>query len=274
MIDAGVRRIHVLAWRDLDDVDAGGSEVHADELMSRWATAGLDIVHRTSAASRPAGARSASWVRGDPAGQPLHRLPTSRCCRAARTDGPIRRPRRDLERRSVVLAAVVSEAATDDRPPRPRPDVGPDHAAAVRRDRSRRGSPGRPAVLPARCHRDPLRIHPRGAARTRFLPRQGHGGAQRGRGVLHARWTAIGVAARGGRRPLRPREAVPPRPRQPRPRRGKRSRTCACAWSAMGHSPASCGRGSRPTMPATGWSSPATSNDTGCATSTAEPGSC
>jgi glycosyltransferase involved in cell wall biosynthesis len=58
MIDAGARRIHVLAWRDLDDVDAGGSEVHADELMSRWATAGLDIVHRTSAASgQPAHAR-------------------------------------------------------------------------------------------------------------------------------------------------------------------------------------------------------------------------
>src|SRR5262245_39691038 len=27
----GVARIHVLAWRDLDDPDAGGSEVHADE---------------------------------------------------------------------------------------------------------------------------------------------------------------------------------------------------------------------------------------------------
>ncbi len=46
----GVRRVHVLAWRDLDDPDAGGSEVHADEFMRRWAAAGLDIVHRTSAA--------------------------------------------------------------------------------------------------------------------------------------------------------------------------------------------------------------------------------
>ncbi len=46
----GVRRIHVLAWRDLDDPDAGGSEVHADECERRWAAAGLDIVHRTSAA--------------------------------------------------------------------------------------------------------------------------------------------------------------------------------------------------------------------------------
>lgn len=54
----GVRRIHALAWRDLDDPDAGGSEVHADEFMRRWAAAGLDIVHRTSAAAgRPPTAR-------------------------------------------------------------------------------------------------------------------------------------------------------------------------------------------------------------------------
>jgi glycosyltransferase involved in cell wall biosynthesis len=50
MITAGVRRVHVLAWRDLDDPDAGGSEVHADEFMRRWAAAGLDVTHRTSAA--------------------------------------------------------------------------------------------------------------------------------------------------------------------------------------------------------------------------------
>ena len=50
VVAAGVRRVHVLAWRDLDDPDAGGSELHADEFMRRWAAAGLDIVHRTSAA--------------------------------------------------------------------------------------------------------------------------------------------------------------------------------------------------------------------------------
>lgn len=46
----GIRRVHSLAWRDLDDPDAGGSEVHADEFMRRWADAGLEITHRTSAA--------------------------------------------------------------------------------------------------------------------------------------------------------------------------------------------------------------------------------
>ena len=36
MASRGVRRVHVLAWRDLDDREAGGSENHADEFMTRW----------------------------------------------------------------------------------------------------------------------------------------------------------------------------------------------------------------------------------------------
>lgn len=48
LIDLGVRRVHTLAWRDLDDLDAGGSEVHADEFMRRWSAAGLEVLHRTS----------------------------------------------------------------------------------------------------------------------------------------------------------------------------------------------------------------------------------
>lgn len=50
LIARGVRRVHVFAWRDLDDPDAGGSEVHADEFMRRWAASGLEVTHRTSAA--------------------------------------------------------------------------------------------------------------------------------------------------------------------------------------------------------------------------------
>jgi len=48
MIDRGVRRIHVLAWRDLADPESGGSEIHADHFMRRWQEAGLDVLHRTS----------------------------------------------------------------------------------------------------------------------------------------------------------------------------------------------------------------------------------
>ncbi len=51
LLARGVRRVHTLAWRDLDDPDAGGSEVHADEFMRRWAAAGLEVTHRTSAAA-------------------------------------------------------------------------------------------------------------------------------------------------------------------------------------------------------------------------------
>ncbi len=57
----GIRRIHVLAWRDLDDPDAGGSEIHADEFMRRWAEVGLEVTHRTS---RAAGLPSVSTRNG------------------------------------------------------------------------------------------------------------------------------------------------------------------------------------------------------------------
>jgi glycosyltransferase involved in cell wall biosynthesis len=49
LADHQVRRIHVLQWRDLDDEEAGGSEVHADEVLRRWAAVGLDVTLRTSA---------------------------------------------------------------------------------------------------------------------------------------------------------------------------------------------------------------------------------
>jgi glycosyltransferase involved in cell wall biosynthesis len=51
---AGVRRIHALAWRDLDDVEAGGSELHIHEVARRWAAAGVEITLRTS------------WAQGQP----------------------------------------------------------------------------------------------------------------------------------------------------------------------------------------------------------------
>jgi len=53
--EAGLRRIHILAWRDLDDPEAGGSEIHAARVAERWAEAGLEISMRTSfAAGHPA----------------------------------------------------------------------------------------------------------------------------------------------------------------------------------------------------------------------------
>jgi glycosyltransferase involved in cell wall biosynthesis len=47
--DAGIHRVQLLAWRELGDPEAGGSEVHAHEVMRRWAAAGMAVTIRTSA---------------------------------------------------------------------------------------------------------------------------------------------------------------------------------------------------------------------------------
>jgi glycosyltransferase involved in cell wall biosynthesis len=53
---SGIRRVHFVAWRDLDDPEAGGSELHAHMVASLWAAGGLDVTFRTSAV--PGGARA------------------------------------------------------------------------------------------------------------------------------------------------------------------------------------------------------------------------
>ena len=49
--DSGLGRVHMLAWRDLADPEAGGSELHADRVARVWAEAGIEVTLRTSAAS-------------------------------------------------------------------------------------------------------------------------------------------------------------------------------------------------------------------------------
>jgi glycosyltransferase involved in cell wall biosynthesis len=46
---ASLKRIDVVAWRDFDDAEAGGSELHAHRILALWAAAGLDISMTTSA---------------------------------------------------------------------------------------------------------------------------------------------------------------------------------------------------------------------------------
>jgi glycosyltransferase involved in cell wall biosynthesis len=51
---AGIERVHMLAWRDLDDDEAGGSEVHAHDIAAIWTQAGVRVTMRTSfAEGRP-----------------------------------------------------------------------------------------------------------------------------------------------------------------------------------------------------------------------------
>jgi glycosyltransferase involved in cell wall biosynthesis len=45
---AGLRRIAILAWRDLDDPEAGGSELHAARVAALWSQAGIEVMMRTS----------------------------------------------------------------------------------------------------------------------------------------------------------------------------------------------------------------------------------
>jgi glycosyltransferase involved in cell wall biosynthesis len=58
---AGLRRIAILAWRDLDDPEAGGSELHASRVASLWAEAGIEVTMRTSHA---AGHPQVTWRGG------------------------------------------------------------------------------------------------------------------------------------------------------------------------------------------------------------------
>ncbi|MHB1444269.1 MAG: glycosyltransferase family 4 protein [Acidimicrobiales bacterium] len=47
--EAGLSRVMILAWRDLDDPEAGGSELHAARIAALWAEAGINVVMRSSA---------------------------------------------------------------------------------------------------------------------------------------------------------------------------------------------------------------------------------
>jgi hypothetical protein len=58
---AGIRRVSMLAWRDLDDPEAGGSEVHASTVAALWGQAGIEVTMRTSFA---AGHPQVSWRDG------------------------------------------------------------------------------------------------------------------------------------------------------------------------------------------------------------------
>jgi glycosyltransferase involved in cell wall biosynthesis len=58
---AGLRRVSVLAWRDLDDPEAGGSEAHASKVAALWGEAGIEVTMRTSHAP---GYPTVSWRDG------------------------------------------------------------------------------------------------------------------------------------------------------------------------------------------------------------------
>ncbi len=58
---ASLERVSMLAWRDFDDPEAGGSEVHAAKVAELWASAGIEVTMRTSFV---AGKPQMSWRSG------------------------------------------------------------------------------------------------------------------------------------------------------------------------------------------------------------------
>ena len=59
---AGIQRVRVVAWRDLDHPDAGGSEAHLHEVLRRWAAGGLEVTLLTGRVpGRPACAERAGY---------------------------------------------------------------------------------------------------------------------------------------------------------------------------------------------------------------------
>ena len=47
--EAGIARVHLFTWRDLESPDAGGSERHIDKVASIWAAAGFEVTLFTGA---------------------------------------------------------------------------------------------------------------------------------------------------------------------------------------------------------------------------------
>ena len=160
MMAVGARRVHVLAWRDLDDPDAGGSEVHADEFMRRWAAAGLDITHRTSAAVGQPATATRNGYKVIRRGSRYSVFPRAVGSEMDTADGCVRRAGRGVERRAVDESGVVPQAAHHVPPPRARTDVGPAPAAAVGGRRPGVGGPVRAAVLPAHVDPDAVATRP------------------------------------------------------------------------------------------------------------------
>jgi glycosyltransferase involved in cell wall biosynthesis len=85
----GLQRIEMVAWRDLDHPEAGGSELHAARIAERWAAAGIDV---RMVVSRAPGAPRRSSVDGYRVERPYGRYAVfplvGPSCLLDRTDRP------------------------------------------------------------------------------------------------------------------------------------------------------------------------------------------
>ena len=127
----GSPRVHMLAWRDLDDDEAGGSEVHAHNIASIWAQAGISGDHahlvrppggrRRRCATATGRAAAAAGTRCSPG----RRWPRSRA-RYGPCDGLV-----EIWNGMPFMSPLWWRGPAGGlAPPRPRPDVGHDPARA------------------------------------------------------------------------------------------------------------------------------------------------
>jgi hypothetical protein len=126
-----VSHVHMLAWRDLDDDEAGGSEIHAHNIASIWAQSGLGVTMRTSAAvGRPTSAVRDGYTVSRKAGR-YGVFPVPRCRSSPGGSGPAT----GWSRSGTACPSsrrCGGGAPGDLAAPRARPDVGHDPARARR----------------------------------------------------------------------------------------------------------------------------------------------
>lgn len=85
---SGIRRVHLIAWRDLDDPTAGGSEIHINEIARRWTAAGLDLTLRTGRVPGGADVVTRDGMRVVRRGHPLDVWVRNPLAEIAGRDGP------------------------------------------------------------------------------------------------------------------------------------------------------------------------------------------
>lgn len=85
---AGLRRVHLLAWRDRDDPGAGGSEEHAAQVAAAWARAGLEVTLRTGRVRGAPAVTTRDGYRVVRRGGPISVIPRSALAGLLHRDGP------------------------------------------------------------------------------------------------------------------------------------------------------------------------------------------
>ncbi len=174
----------MLAWRDLDDPEAGGSEVHASNVAALWSRAGIEVTMRTSYAP---GKPQISWRDGYRVIRKAGRysvFPRAAFSEMMKWHGGSDAIVEIWNGMPFLSPVWARRPKVGVDAPRARHDVGDDPAPGARPHRPHDGVPDRAAALPAHADRDALGVVEAGA---RGPPRlRGRAGARRATGCRRA----------------------------------------------------------------------------------------